>query len=212
MSKTTEVNTTPNAQASADPAPAPTTTSPDAIVAQLRAIRETIPDYQQLPLHDRRVLQIVAKGNNADFVQASINGAGASPVIQQALGQTPEELRQDTADAQSWSVVEDELRAMLTGVIAGNLVRFHRIGSSALATYGLAKRLVRQKAHADLLPHVDMMKKLNKFGSGKKSKTAVGTPAPAPGTTPVLTSTPVATAPPVATTTPVSTAQPKSET
>ena len=209
---TTEVNTNPNAQPAVDPTPAPITASPEAIVAQLRAIREIIPDYQQLPLHDRRALQMVAKGNNSDFVQASINGVGASPVIQQALGQTPEELRQDTADAQSWSVVEDELRAMLTGVVAGNLVRFHRIGSSALAAYGLAKRLVRQKAHADLLPHVDVMKKLNKFGSGKKSKTAVVTPAPAPVTHPVSTTTPVATAPPVATTTPVSTVQPKSET
>src|SRR5260370_29616974 len=209
---TTEVNTTPKAQPAVDPTPAPITPSPEAIVAQLRAIREIIPDYQQLSLHDRRALQIVAKGNNTDFVQASINGVGASPVIQQALGQTPEELRQDTADAQSWSVVEDELRAMLTGVVAGNLVRFHRIGSSALAAYGLAKRLVRQKAHADLLPHVDVMKKLNKFGSGKKSKTAVVTPAPAPVTHPVSTTTPVATAPPVSTTTPVSTVQPKSET
>ena len=212
MNTTTEVNTTPNTQAAADPTPAPNTPSPAAIVAQLRAIREIIPDYQQLPVHGRRVLQIVAKGNNTDFVQASINGVGASPVIQQALGQTPEELRQDTADAQSWSVVEDELRAMLNGVVAANLVRFHRIGSSALATYGLAKRLVRQKAHADLLPHVDVMKKLNKFGTGKKSKTAVATPAPAPVTSPVSTTTPVSTAPPVSTTTPVSPVQPKSET
>ena len=212
MNTTTEVNTTPNAQPLADPTPAPTQVSPQAIVAQLRAIRETIPDYQQLPLADRRALQIVAKGNSTDFVQASINGVGASPVMQQALGQTPEELRQDTADAQSWSVVEDELRAMLEGVVAGNLVRFHRIGSSALAAYGLAKQLIRKPEHADLLPHVATMKKLNKFGSGKKSKTAVATPTPAPGTTPVSTSTPVSTVPPVATTTPVSTVQPKSET
>jgi len=96
MTNTTEVNTTPNAQPAADPTPAPTNASPEAIVAQLRAIRATIPDYQQLPLQDRQALQIVAKGNNTDFVQASINGVGASPVIQQALGQTPEELRQDT--------------------------------------------------------------------------------------------------------------------
>jgi hypothetical protein len=207
---------TPNVQPPADPTPAPTPAptpvTPEAIVAQLRAMRAMIPDYQQLPVHGRRVLQIVAKGNNTDFVQASINGVGASPVIQQALGQTPEELRQDTADAQSWSAVEDELRAMLNGVVASNLVRFHRIGSSALATYGLAKRLVRQKAHADLLPHVDVMKKLNKFGSGKKSKTAVATPAPAHPVPPVSTTTPVSTAPPVATTQPVSTVQPKSET
>jgi hypothetical protein len=190
MSKTTEVSTTPTAQPSADPTPAPTTTSPEDIVAQLRTIRALIPEYQQLPTADRKALGIVAKGNSADFVQSSINTVGASPVIEQALGQSPEELRQDTTDAQSWSVVEDEARALLTGIVAGNLVRFHRIGSSALAAYGLAKRLVRQPAHADLIPHVDLMKKLNKIGTGKKSKTAV-TPAPAPVTTPVATTQPV---------------------
>jgi hypothetical protein len=207
MSKTTEVNTTPNAQPADDPTPAPTTTtSPDTIVAQLRAIRQLIPEYQQLPAADRKALGIVAKANSADFVQASINGVGASPVMQQILGQTPEELRQDTADAQSWSVVEDELRAMLNGVAAGNLVRFHRIGASALTAYGLAKRLVLQPEYADLLPHVDMMKKLNKIGTGKKPKTAVAAPAPGSAVPPVSTTTSGST------TTPVSTAQPKSET
>ena len=195
MNTTTEVNTTPKAQPLADPTPAPITASPEDIVTQLRAIRALIPDYQQLPLEDRRALQIVAKGNSTDFVQASINGVGASPTLQQAVGQSPDELRQDTADAQSWSVVEDELRAMLEGVAAGNLVRFHRIGSSALVAYGLAKQLVRQPEHADLLPHVATMKKLNKIGTGKKPKTAV-TPAPAPVTTPVSATQPVSTAQP----------------
>ena len=192
----TQVETTQNAQQTADAAAAPTTPpSPDAIVAQLRAIRTMIPEYQQLPAPDRKAMQIVAKGNSTDFVQASINGVGASPVIQQALGQTPEVLRQDTAEAQSWSVVEDELRAMLNGMVAANLVRFHRIGTHALATYGLAKRLIRQPEHADLIPHVDLMKKLNKFGSGKRSKPAVPTPAPASATQPVSTTQPVATQP-----------------
>ena len=205
MTNTTEVNTTPNAQPAADPTPAPiTTTSPDAIVAQLRAIRQLIPEYQQLPATDRKALGIVAKGNSADFVQSSINTVGASPIIEQALGQSPEALRQDTTDAQNWSVVEDEARALLNGIVAGNLVRFHRIGSSALAAYGLAKRLVRRPAHADLIPHVELMKKLNKIGSGKKSKPAVATPAPAPVTHPVPT-TPVSTTQPVV-------VQPKSET
>ncbi len=192
MSTTTEVNTTPKAQPAADPTPAPSTTSPDAIVAQLRAIRQLIPEYQQLPATDRKALGIVAKGNSADFVQSSINTVGASPIIEQALGQSPEELRQDTTDAQNWSVVEDEARALLNGIVAGNLVRFHRIGSSALAAYGLAKRLIRRPAHADLIPHVELMKKLNKIGTGKKPKTAV-TPAPAPATTPVSTTQPVST-------------------
>src|SRR5258708_665988 len=205
MTNTTEVNTTPNAQPAADPTPAPiTTTSPDAIVAQLRAIRQLIPEYQQLPATDRKALGIVAKGNSADFVQSSINTVGASPIIEQALGQSPEELRQDTTDAQNWSVVEDEARALLNGIVAGNLVRFHRIGSSALEAYGLAKRLVRRSAHADLIPHVELMKKLNKMGGGKKSKPAVATPAPAPVTHPVPT-TPVSTTQPLL-------VQPKSET
>ncbi len=168
----------PNAAAPGDPA-----VSPQTLVAQLRAMRGMIPDYTQLPLKDRKSLQAIAAANPA-FVQASINGVGASDNVQQAIGQTPEELRQDTADAQSWTAVEDEARALLNGIVAANLVRRHRIGQTALTVYAIATRLSRQKQHADLLPHVETMKRLNRFGVHKRAAKPAG-PVPTPAPTPV---------------------------
>ena len=171
-------NSNPNAAAPGDPA-----VTPETLVAQLRAMRGMIPDYTQLPQKDRKSLQVIAAGTNPDFVQASINGVGASDNVQQAIGQTPEELRQDTSDAQSWTAVEDEARALLTGIVAANLVRRHRIGQTALTVYAIATRLSRQKQHADLLPHVATMKRLNRFGVKKRAAKPAGpvpTPAPAP--------------------------------
>ena len=150
---------------------------PAILIAQVRAMREQIPEYTQLPLDARRSISVVA-GTNADFVRASINSISESANVQQALGRTPEELRQETADAQGWSNFEDELRILLDGVAASNLVRRHRIGEAALVAYAITRRLARQEQHANLLPHVETMRRLNRFGV-KRSK-PVATPLPVP--------------------------------
>lgn len=178
----------------ADPTPVPPASVPDTLVAQIRAMRALIPEYQQLTGSVRKSLAVVAKSTNADFVQASINSVGASPTVEQAVGYTPDELRQDTADADNWTVVEDEARALLSGIVSANLVRRHRVGSAALAAYRIASRLVLMKEHANLLPHVETMKRLNRFGK-KRAKTAAPAPAPAP-TTPAATAEQATTSPP----------------
>jgi hypothetical protein len=175
---------------SADPAPAAPATVQETLVAQLRAMRALIPDYTQLPTPEKKSLIVVAKGTDPDFVQASINSVGASTNVQQAIGQTPEQLRQDTADAQSWTVVEDEARALLNGITAGNLMRHYRIGKTALTTYAIATRLSQQEEHSDLLPHVATMKRLNRFGKKRVTKPATP-PAPAPSTPAVHSSSTV---------------------
>jgi hypothetical protein len=182
-------STTTTVTPSVDPTPATPVPVPDTLVAQLRAMRALIPDYTQLSVKDKRALIPVAKATDPDFVQAAINGVGASSNVQQALGQTPEELRADTADAQNWTVVEDEARALLNGIATANLVRRYRIGRSALAAYSIATRLVQQQPeHADLLPHVETMKRLNRFGK-KRAKPVSSTPAPAPSTPAPTTAT-----------------------
>jgi len=152
--------------------------NPMTLIVQLRAMRELIPEYTQLPGPARKSIQVVA-GTNPDFVRASINSVAESPNVQQALGRTADDLRRETAEAQGWSDLEDELRALLDGVAASNLVRRNRIGETALAAYAITRRLVRQKQHANLLPHVETMKRLNKFGV-KRGKQAASTPAPTP--------------------------------
>jgi hypothetical protein len=158
--------------------------NPMILIAQLRAMREQIPEYTHLPIPARRSIRVVA-ATNPEFVRASINSVAESPNVQQALGRTPEELRQEATEAQGWSDLEDELRALLDGVAASNLVRRNRIGETALTAYAITRRLVRQKQHANLLPHVETMKRLNKFGV-KRAKQV--TPAPAPQPPPILES------------------------
>jgi hypothetical protein len=159
-------------------AAAETPPDPKILIAQLRAMRDQIPEYTQLSIPARKSIRVVA-GTNPDFVRASINSVAESPNVQQALGRTPEELRQETVEAQGWTDFEDELRALLDGVAASNLVRRNRIGETALAAYAITRRLVRQKQHANLLPHVETMKRLNRFGV-KRGKASTPTPAPTP--------------------------------
>jgi hypothetical protein len=86
-----------------------------------------------------------------------------------ALDQTAVGLNLEVADAARWAVVEEELRAMLQGVVAANLMRRHRVGLATLQTYSISRQLVRQEGHTDLLPHVAAMKRLNRFGRRAKS-------------------------------------------
>jgi hypothetical protein len=155
---------------------------PEAMVEQLRALRLQIPEYSQITIADARSLRTAAAADRS-FVNASINAIGASPGVESAIGITPEALRLEADDAVRWSAVEDELRAMLQGVIAANLTRRHRLGSTALQAYGITRMLVRKPEHADLLPHLAEMKRLNRFGRGK-AKTPDEVPAKKPETDP----------------------------
>jgi hypothetical protein len=183
MSNETSNTITP----SADPTPAPPASVPDTLVAQLRAMRALVPEYTQLPVPEKKALVTVAKSTDPDFVQSAINSINASSNVQQAVGTTSDALRQDTIDAQSWTIVEQEALAFLNGIAAANLVRRYRIGKTALAAYSIATRLVQQQPqHSDLLPHVETMKRLNRFGK-KRPKPA--TPVHAASSPPAQTTT-----------------------
>ncbi|HEY2091217.1 MAG TPA: hypothetical protein VGJ81_04970 [Thermoanaerobaculia bacterium] len=162
-----------------------TTANPEDVVTQLRAIRQLIPEYGQIPATVKTTLHSAANVS-PHFVNASINTIGASTVVQAAVGRSPEELLQESSDVARWSAVEDELRAMLNGVTAANLGRRHRLGLTALQTYGVTRQLTRKSEHADLLPHLDNMQRLNRFGRKKATSdpTPSSTPIPIPTQTP----------------------------
>jgi len=163
----------------ADPAPTPMT--PEQIVEQLRSLRQHVPEYQQLSTVDAQPLQPAANVSEA-FVQMSINAVSALPMMQTALGRSPEDLRQETADAARWTNVEDELRAMLKGVEAANLTRRHRIGQTALHAFGIGRQLARRPEHADLLPHIAELKRLNRVNRRRRKTPAGKQTAPKPAT------------------------------
>lgn len=149
---------------------------PEQFVEHLRMLREHVPDFGPLPVPAARALRTTAS-LPAEFLQASFNTVGAEKTIADMLGAGAPALQAESADVARWSAVEDELRTLLVGVAAANLARRHRLGLTALQTYSIARQLVRKKAHADLLPHVENMRRLNPFGR-KRSTPEPAKPEP----------------------------------
>jgi hypothetical protein len=153
--------------------------TPEVLVAGLRAYRERIPDYTQLPTLSSKILRSAA-ATNIHFVHASINAVGTSSYVQGAIGTTDETLWKDADESARWTAVEDELRALLQGVAAGNLIRRHRLGLTALQVYSISRQLIRKPEHSNLLPHVAEMKRQNRFGRRRYSEPAETEPKPQP--------------------------------
>lgn len=163
-----------------DKPPDPQPISADELVETLRTLRQRIPAFVQLSIPKANSVRSVASLDPL-FKQSAINAVGASEVVAQAVGLTADELRQMSDDADHWSAVADELRAMLKGVIASILTRRHRVGLASLQTYNITRQLVRHEDHADLLPHLEEMKRLNRFGR-RRRKAPAEPPAPVPAT------------------------------
>jgi len=148
--------------------------SPEEVVQQLRTLRsqvpiETPPEATPRP---RRLATV-----NPQFTTAAINAVGAVDIVQNAVGRTDEDLRQENDIALRWTAVEDELRTFLNNVSQTNLFRRQRVGLAALQTYGICRQLARDTAHAPrLAAHIAEMRRTNKFG--RRSKKAQQTPDP----------------------------------
>ena len=152
--------------------------TPEAVVEQLRVLQQQIPDFTQMPARERTSLR--AAHVNPAFAHAAINTIGASDTMQVTIGRKPEELFQDEAEIARWTAVEDELRKMLKGVSAGNLRRRHRLGLTALQTYGISQQLVRSGEHQNLQTHVEGMQRMKKFARRRSKITAPAPPQPQP--------------------------------
>jgi hypothetical protein len=146
----------------------PVAMEPEALIEQLRNMRQFIPDYTQLRIAEARSIRSAAFVDPR-FVQAAISAIGACHSLRGALDHTPADLTREVADAARWAALEEELKAMLQGVMAANLVRRNRVGMATLQAYSMSRQLVRQPGHSDLLPHVAEMKRLNRFGRRRKS-------------------------------------------
>jgi hypothetical protein len=153
--------------------------TPEVLVAELRAYRQRIPEYTQLTPVSSKILRSAAAAN-IHFVHASINAVGTSSYVQGALGTTDETLWKEADDSARWTAVEDELRALLQGVAAGNLTRRHRLGLTALQVYSISRQLVRKPEHSNLLPHVAEMRRHNRFGRKRNSDPSDTDPKPQP--------------------------------
>jgi hypothetical protein len=176
--KTNQETTNPSVVMSLpQPAPAPT---PEAVVDQLRAVQ--MGEVTPLTAAERRKLRRRTVTSNP-VLQAQINVIGAHDLIEQAVGQPADEVRQMYDESNRWTAVEDELRRMLSGVVGANIIRRQRISLIAGRGYGIALQLARDPANAILVPHVQEIKRLKSFSRRKKAAPAPGAPpSPAPDT------------------------------
>ena len=143
--------------------------TPEQIVEELRAIRNRIPEFVQLP--NQRVKDQIRRtaSVNVQFAREAISSIGASAIVQDAVRNTPEELHAADDEIGRWAAVESELHALLRGVTAANLVRRQRLGRVALQAYNISRELVKQEEHAELRPYVERMKRLPKFGRRRRA-------------------------------------------
>lgn len=162
----------------------PVLLTPDAVLAQLVALRQQIPEFTQLQIPDAQSLHSAANVGPV-FVRTAIDTIRSSDKVQSALGRNPDDLQQEALDADEWSSVEAELRALLKGVAAANLVRRHKVGTTALQAYTISRQLVRgQNPEVNLIPRIADMRRANRFGRKPKGSQSPGTKPVTPPVTP----------------------------
>lgn len=153
--------------------------TPEQTLDQFRVLRKQIPGFVHLP-NDRQMQHIRRTARvNIDFAREAIGAVGTSEVVQTVIGNTPEELHHAEDEIARWAIVETEVRSLLQGIVAANLVRRHRLGLVALQAYSVSRQLVRQEDHAGLLPHVQAMSRLPRYDR-RRVKSAAAPPAADP--------------------------------
>jgi len=178
MFRNQTLNPTTTAQSADTPQQTPSLT-PEAIVEQLRAISSQVPEAVPLTPDQRDTVRNHSRtAKNGEILQTTISMVGTTDVISNAVGHDADAVRQLCDNSNRWAVVEDELRALLSGVSSANLVRRQQLAAIADTAYGVGLQLVRNPEHAGLVPHVLEIKRLKSIGRRKKPATTPQTPAP----------------------------------
>lgn len=152
--------------------------TPEETLELLRGLKQRIPEFVQLP-KDRSIrnLQRVAR-LNPDFAREAFSAVGTSELVQNFIGNTQDELRQAEDEIVGWTAVQNELRALLRGVDATILVRRQRVALAALQAAAVSRQLVQRGEYPELLPHVERMSQLPRYGR-RSVKPAAAPQAPA---------------------------------
>ena len=127
--------------------------TPEQVIEQLHALREQIPEFVRLP--NSRELQKLRSATRVtvELTREAVNAVGTVEVVRDFVGSTPEELRQAEDESSRWTSVENELRLVLRGVTAANVVRRHRIACTVQRAYTIS-RFFNVWCHRSILPWV----------------------------------------------------------
>jgi len=170
MSSSNEVPVTPPQESYAD--------SALALVEELRAMRERIPNLVIPETRDARRRLSQAASVPPEFVELTSMAVKSHAPLVRGGGQDLARNADLKSFAEAYGPVGDELEALTSFVKHSVTKAMNTVGSEALTTFALAKRLAKRPESADLIPHVDAMgKALAKRVRKSKSK-----PAPKPAT------------------------------
>jgi hypothetical protein len=170
MSSSNEVPVTPPQESYAD--------SALALVEELRAMRERIPNLVIPETRDARRRLSSAASVPPEFVELTSMAVKSHAPLVRGGGQDLARNADLKSFAEAYGPVGDELEALTSFVKHSVTKAMNTVGSEALTTFALAKRLAKRPESADLIPHVDAMgKALARRVRKSKSK-----PAPKPAT------------------------------
>ena len=164
--------------------PDPAKLTPEAVIAQLRAMRSQIDDVAPLSKEQRILVKQRLRKQTKPVVEASINVIGVLDNVSQAIGQPLDEVRQLQDDSLRWDAVAEEAHAFLKGIEGANLNRRQRLSLIATQAYTIGTQLAKDPDMAVLVPHVEEIKRLKGVSRRKKTKQAPQTPAPTSPATP----------------------------
>lgn len=130
-----------------------------AFVEQLRRMRETIPHFVMPTAKGGRKPLASAASVPPAFVELMTVARTNSPELGRGETMTPAETRDLMAYADAYEPVCNEIEAMAEFVRFSIAAARYKAGSEALATYAVARRLVRRAEHAALAPYVAEMRR-----------------------------------------------------
>ncbi len=180
MPKVTEVPVTDAPASHADAA--------QVLVAEVRAMRDRVPDLV-IPDSKSATKKLISVATvPPQFIELTAVAVTNSETLVRKGGADAAQLRDLLRYADAYDPFADELEALAQFVRHSVVTARHKAGSQALTTYAIAQRLAKLPETADLAPHVaDMRRALGKRGRNGKTKQA---PAPVPPVTPPSQTTP----------------------
>jgi len=145
------------------------------------AMRDRIPKFAIPAKGDGRRLAPAASVPR-EFIELTAVAITTHTSLQRGGAMEPAESRDLVRYAAAYNPVADELEAMAHFVRHSVTAALNKVGSDALATYALAQRLSKRPETADLLPHVEDMRRA--LGRTRKGKAKPAAEEPEEETTP----------------------------